>query len=106
MQRVSLTYEQRLLAVQRISAIHMAAGLYDRAEDMFNQLTDETEFRRRRYSLANLSANQRLAKGDRSSRNAGKPSKDKQRIEIAHFTVSCRYSRCKQRRHGIARWRC
>lgn len=23
----------------------MAAGLYDRAEDMFNQLTDETDFR-------------------------------------------------------------
>ncbi len=24
---------------------YMAAGLYDRAEDMFNQLTDETDFR-------------------------------------------------------------
>ena len=45
MESASLTYEQRLLAVQQLGRDYMAAGLYDRAEDMFNQLTDETDFR-------------------------------------------------------------
>ena len=35
----------RLLAIQQLGRDYMAAGLYDRAEDMFNQLTDETDFR-------------------------------------------------------------
>lgn len=41
MESASLTYEQRLLAIQQLGRDYMAAGLYDRAEDMFNQLTDE-----------------------------------------------------------------
>ena len=41
----SLTYDQRLLAVQQLGRDYMAAGLYDRAEDMFKQLVDETDFR-------------------------------------------------------------
>ena len=45
MESASLTYEQRLLAIQQVGRDYMAAGLYDRAEDMFNQLTDETDFR-------------------------------------------------------------
>ncbi|MGK3398934.1 hypothetical protein ACSLNJ_25390, partial [Escherichia coli] len=45
MESASLTYEQRLLAIQQLGRDYMAAGLYDRAEDMFNQLTDETDFR-------------------------------------------------------------
>ncbi len=45
MESASLTYEQRLLAVQQLGRDYMAAGLYDRAEEMFNQLVDETDFR-------------------------------------------------------------
>lgn len=41
----SLTFEQRLLAVQQLGRDYMAAGLYDRAESMFNQLLDEQDFR-------------------------------------------------------------
>jgi lipopolysaccharide biosynthesis regulator YciM len=45
MESASLSYEQRLLAVQQLGRDYMAAGLYDRAEEMFDQLTDETDFR-------------------------------------------------------------
>ena len=45
MESASLTFEQRLLAVQQLGRDYMAAGLYDRAEDMFSQLTDEADFR-------------------------------------------------------------
>ncbi len=45
MESASLTYDQRLLAVQQLARDYMAAGLYDRAEDMFKQLVDETDFR-------------------------------------------------------------
>ena len=45
MESASLTYEQRLLAIQQLGRDYMAAGLYDRAEDMFKQLVDETDFR-------------------------------------------------------------
>ena len=45
MESASLTFEQRLLAVQQLGRDYMAAGLYDRAEDMFSQLTDEEDFR-------------------------------------------------------------
>ncbi|MBJ7220983.1 MULTISPECIES: lipopolysaccharide assembly protein LapB [unclassified Brenneria] len=42
----SLSFEQRLLAVQQLGRDYMAAGLYDRAEEIFNQLVDEEDFRR------------------------------------------------------------
>lgn len=45
MESASLTYDQRLLAVQQLGRDYMAAGVYDRAEDMFKQLVDETDFR-------------------------------------------------------------
>ena len=45
MESASLTYDQRLLAVQQLGRDYMAAGLYDRAEDMFKQLVDEADFR-------------------------------------------------------------
>lgn len=45
MESASLTYEQRLLAVQQLGRDYMVAGMYDRAEEMFTQLVDETEFR-------------------------------------------------------------
>lgn len=45
MESASLTYDQRLLAVQQLGRDYMTAGLYDRAEGMFKQLVDETDFR-------------------------------------------------------------
>ncbi len=45
MESTSLDYDQRLLAIQQLGRDYMAAGLYDRAEDMFKQLVDEVDFR-------------------------------------------------------------
>ena len=45
MESASLNYDQRLLAVQQLGRDYMVAGLYDRAEQMFGQLVDETEYR-------------------------------------------------------------
>lgn len=45
MESAALTFEQRLLAIQQLGRDYMAAGLYDRAEDMFSQLVDEVDFR-------------------------------------------------------------
>ncbi len=45
MESASLTYDQRLLAIQQLGRDYMAAGFYDRAEQMFEQLVDETDFR-------------------------------------------------------------
>ncbi|MEE3663561.1 lipopolysaccharide assembly protein LapB [Brenneria sp. g21c3] len=42
----SLSFEQRLLAVQQLGRDYMAAGLYDRAEEILKQLVDEEDFRR------------------------------------------------------------
>ncbi|QTF08558.1 lipopolysaccharide assembly protein LapB [Brenneria izadpanahii] len=42
----SLTFEQRLLAVQQLGRDYTAAGLYDRAEEILKQLVDEEDFRR------------------------------------------------------------
>jgi lipopolysaccharide biosynthesis regulator YciM len=72
MESASLTYDQRLLAVQQLGRDYMAAGLYDRAEGMFKQLVDETDFRlSAAAAAANLSGDQRLAVGDRSGRTSG-----------------------------------
>lgn len=48
----SLTFEQRLLAIQQLGRDYMTAGFYDRAEDMFIQLIDEEDFQQ--YSLQQL----------------------------------------------------
>ncbi|MBJ3813595.1 lipopolysaccharide assembly protein LapB [Shimwellia pseudoproteus] len=87
MESASLTYEQRLLAVQQLGRDYMAAGLYDRAESMFIQLVDETDFR--------LPALQQLLQIYQSTSDWQKAidvaerlvklGKEKQRIEIAHF---------------------
>ncbi len=87
MESASLTYDQRLLAVQQLGRDYMAAGLYDRAERMFKQLVDETDFR--------LSALQQLlqiyqATSDWQSaievaERLVKLGKDKHRGEIANF---------------------
>ncbi|MDU5837936.1 MAG: lipopolysaccharide assembly protein LapB, partial [Pantoea sp.] len=87
MESASLNYDQRLLAIQQLGRDYMAAGLYDRAEDMFKQLTDETDFR--------ISALQQLllihqATSDwhqaiEVAERLVKLGKDKQKGEIAHF---------------------
>lgn len=41
----SLNYDERLLAIQQLGRDYLVAGLYDRAESMFLQLTNETDFR-------------------------------------------------------------
>lgn len=48
----SLTFEQRLLAIQQLGRDYMTAGFYDRAEDMFIQLIDEEDFQQ--YALQQL----------------------------------------------------
>ncbi|MWP61756.1 lipopolysaccharide assembly protein LapB [Gilliamella sp. Pas-s25] len=48
----SLTFEQRLLAIQQLGRDYMVAGLYDRAEEMFLQLIDEEDFQQ--YALQQL----------------------------------------------------
>ncbi|MDG0795748.1 lipopolysaccharide assembly protein LapB [Pectobacterium punjabense] len=83
----SLTFEQRLLAVQQLGRDYMAAGLYDRAEEIFNQLVDEEDFRR--------SALQQLLQIHQSTSDwqtaidvaekLVKMGKDQLRVDIAHF---------------------
>lgn len=87
MESASLTFEQRLLAVQQLGRDYMAAGLYDRAEEMFSQLVDEEDFR--------VSALQQLLMIHQATSDWQKAidvaeklvrlGKDRQRIEIAHF---------------------
>ncbi|GAA5106528.1 lipopolysaccharide assembly protein LapB [Orbus sasakiae] len=52
MESSSLTFEQRLLAIQQLGRDYMTAGFYDRAEDMFLQLIDEEDFQQ--YALQQL----------------------------------------------------
>ena len=52
MESASLTFEQRLLAMQQLGRDYMTAGFYDRAEDMFTQLIDEEDFQQ--YALQQL----------------------------------------------------
>ncbi|PIJ51796.1 lipopolysaccharide assembly protein LapB [Erwinia sp. OLTSP20] len=87
MESASLSYEQRLLAIQQLGRDYMAAGFYDRAEEMFSQLTDETDFR--------VSALQQLLiihqavsdwpKAIDVAEKLVRQGKDTQRLEIAHF---------------------
>ncbi|AIJ06560.1 MULTISPECIES: lipopolysaccharide assembly protein LapB [Edwardsiella] len=87
MESASLSFEQRLLAVQQLGRDYMAAGLYDRAEEMFSQLVDEADFR--------VSALQQLLlihqatsdwhKAIDAAEKLVRLGKDQQRSEIAHF---------------------
>lgn len=52
MESASLTFDQRLLATQQLGRDYMAAGFYDRAEEMFLQLIDEEDFQQ--YALQQL----------------------------------------------------
>lgn len=87
MESVSLTYDQRLLAIQQLGRDYMAAGLYDRAEDMFNQLVDETDFRvgALQQLLQIYQATSDWQKAIDVAERLVKQGKEKQRGEIAHF---------------------
>lgn len=87
MESASLTYEQRLLAIQQLGRDYMAAGLYDRAEDMFTQLVDETDFRigALQQLLLIHQATSDWQKAIDVAERLVKLGKDKQRTEIAHF---------------------
>lgn len=87
MESASLTYEQRLLAVQQLGRDYMAAGLYDRAEEMFKQLVDETDFRvgALQQLLQLYQATSDWQKAIEVAERLVKLGKDKQRMEIAHF---------------------
>lgn len=87
MESASLTYEQRLLAIQQLGRDYMAAGLYDRAEDMFTQLVDETDFRigALQQLLLIYQATSDWQKAIEIAERLVKLGNDKQRTEIAHF---------------------
>ncbi len=87
MESASLTYDQRLLAIQQLGRDYMAAGFYDRAEEMFSQLTDETDFRigALQQLLIIHQATSDWPKAIDVAERLVKLGKDKQRMEIAHF---------------------
>jgi lipopolysaccharide biosynthesis regulator YciM len=87
MESASLSYEQRLLAIQQLGRDYMAAGLYDRAEDMFGQLVDETDFRigALQQLLLIHQATSDWQKAIEVAEKLVKLGKDKQKGEIAHF---------------------
>lgn len=87
LESASLSYEQRLLAVQQLGRDYLAAGLYDRAETMFSQLVDETEFRQ--GALRQLSQLYQVTsdwqKAIDVTERLIKTGADEFRMEIAHF---------------------
>ncbi|MBN3263761.1 lipopolysaccharide assembly protein LapB [Pectobacterium brasiliense] len=83
----SLTFEQRLLAVQQLGRDYMAAGLYDRAEESFNQLVDEEDFRRSALQqlLQIYQATSDWSAAIDVAEKLVKMGKDQLRVDIAHF---------------------
>ncbi|RRO09066.1 lipopolysaccharide assembly protein LapB [Pectobacterium aquaticum] len=83
----SLTFEQRLLAVQHLGRDYMAAGLYDRAEESFNQLVDEEDFRRSALQqlLQIYQATSDWPTAIDVAEKLVKMGKDQLRVDIAHF---------------------
>lgn len=87
MESASLTYDQRLLAIQQLGKDYMAAGLYDRAEDMFSQLVEETEFRigAMQQLLQIYQSTSEWQKAIDVAERLVKLGKENHRLEIAHF---------------------
>ncbi|MGC6386851.1 lipopolysaccharide assembly protein LapB [Ewingella sp. S1.OA.A_B6] len=87
MESASLTFDQRLLAVQQLGRDYMAAGLYDRAEDMFNQLVKEQDYQL--FALEQLliihQATSDWQNAIEVAERLVKLGKDNRRKEIAHF---------------------
>lgn len=87
MESTSLDYDQRLLAIQQLGRDYLAAGLYDRAEDMFSQLTDETDFREGALQQLLLIYQQTSdwTQAIETAERLVKLGKTKHKMEIAHF---------------------
>ncbi|TKI08112.1 lipopolysaccharide assembly protein LapB [Martelella alba] len=87
MESTSLSFEQRLLAVQQLGRDYMAAGFYDRAEEMFAQLVDENDFRSGALQqlLQIYQATSEWAKAIETAEKLVRMGKDHRRAEIAHF---------------------
>ncbi|CAM3559156.1 lipopolysaccharide assembly protein LapB [Rouxiella silvae] len=87
MESASLTFEQRLLAVQQLGRDYMAAGFYDRAEEMFNQLVKEEDFKL--FALQQLLVIHQATSDWQSAIDVAeklvKQGKENKRQEIAHF---------------------
>ncbi|WP_409310836.1 lipopolysaccharide assembly protein LapB [Pectobacterium sp. B1J-3] len=83
----SLTFEQRLLAVQQLGRDYVAAGLYDRAEEIFNQLVDEEDFRRSALQqlLQIYQSTSDWLNAIEAAEKLVKMGKEELRVEIAHF---------------------
>ncbi|RLR17271.1 lipopolysaccharide assembly protein LapB, partial [Sodalis-like symbiont of Bactericera trigonica] len=87
MESTSLTFEQRLLAIQQLGRDYMSAGFYDRAEDMFSQLVNEDDFRVGALSLL-LQIHQATSEWSKAidvAEKLVKLGKEQRRVEIAHF---------------------
>jgi lipopolysaccharide assembly protein B len=83
----SLTFEQKLLAIQQLGRDYMVAGFYDRAEEMFLQLIDEEDFQQ--HALQQLLTIYQSTSEWNNAINAAsrlvKLGKVKYKIEIAQF---------------------
>lgn len=87
MESASLTYEQRLLAMQQLGRDYMAAGLYDRAEDIFRQLLDEADFRTSALQqlLSIYQATSEWQKAINIAEQLHKPDQSQPQTDVAHF---------------------
>ncbi|WP_413728465.1 lipopolysaccharide assembly protein LapB [Sodalis sp. RH19] len=87
MESTALSFEQRLLAIQQLGRDYMAAGFYDRAEEMFNQLIEEEDFRTGALQqlLQIYQATSEWTKAIETAEKLVKLGKDHRRIEVAHF---------------------
>src|SRR5476649_2201447 len=87
MESTALSFEQRLLAIQQLGRDYMAAGFYDRAEEMFGQLVDEDEFRSGALQqlLQIYQATSEWTKAIETAEKLVKMGKENRRIDIAHF---------------------
>lgn len=83
----SLTFEQRLLAIQQLGRDYMSAGFYDRAEAMFLQLVDEEEFQQHALQqlLVIYQATSEWLKAINSATKLIKLGKTKYNKEVAQF---------------------
>ncbi|AWH87201.1 lipopolysaccharide assembly protein LapB [Limnobaculum parvum] len=83
----SLAFEQRLLVTQQLGWDYMAAGLYDRAEQMFIQLINEADFRvpALKQLLIIYQATSDWQQAIEMAEKLVKAGKDEFRLQIAHF---------------------
>jgi lipopolysaccharide biosynthesis regulator YciM len=87
MESASLTFEQRLLAVQQLGRDYMAAGFYDRAEEMFTQLIKEEDFQHSALQqlLVIHQATSDWQKAIDVAEKLTRLGKEDKRVEVAHF---------------------